>query len=152
MALKIQQEPFSRWCREAVPLFEEHWLEVGTDRDKIKLNVDFEKFFALERLRVLASFSARLDEALIGYAVFICSPHLHYKDHVVAFADIIFVSAEYRKTTGAGLGLIRFAERTLRSQGVSKVVYHMKLDHDFMPVLHKCGYEDRERMAEKLLI
>jgi len=152
MSLRIQEEPFSKWCREAVPLFEDHWREVGVDREKIKLNVDFEKFFALERLRALASFSVRLDGVLIGYAVFICSPHLHYKDHVVAFADIIFVSTEHRKTTGAGLGLIRFAERTLRGQGVAKIVYHIKLDHDFMPVLHKLGYEDRERMAEKLLI
>lgn len=152
MALKIQEEPFSRWCREAVPLFEDHWREVGVDRDKIVLSIDFERLFLLERSRALSGFTARLDGKLAGYALFLCCPHLHYKEAVFAYADVIYVAPEYRRTTGAGLGLIRFAERTLRGQGVAKIVYHIKLDHDFMPIMKKLGYEDRERMVEKLLI
>lgn len=152
MSFKISEEPFSRWCREAVPLFEEHWREVGVDRDKIVLSVDFERLLLLERSRALCGFTARVDTRLIGYAMFLCSPHLHYKEALFAYADVIYVVPECRRTTGAGLSLIRYAERALRGQGVAKIVYHIKLDHDFMPVLHKLGYADRERMVEKLLI
>ncbi len=152
MSLRIQEEPFSKWCREAVPLFEDHWREVGVDRDKIMLSIDFERLFLLERSRALSGFTARVDTRLIGYALFLCSRHLHYKEALYAYADVIYVAPEHRKSTGAGLGLIRFAERTLRGQGVAKIVYHIKLDHDFMPVMQKLGYEERERMVEKLLI
>ncbi len=157
--MRISEEPFSRWCREAVDggLFEAHWREIGRDREKIQLEPDFDKFHSLERIGALVCFSAREDGtgagkgALLGYAVYLCTSHLHYKSHRFAYADMIYLVPEARAGWN-GANLVRFAERALAARGVSKIIYHLKLSHDFSPLLERLGYEPSEKLLEKLLV
>lgn len=142
-------EPFSSWMREGVPLFEAHWLEIGRHRDKILLKPAFDRFVALEKAGVLHSMTARIgDGSLIGYAVFMVMPHLHYADDVFAYNDMVYL----QRKRGYALGFIRFCEQVLRTRGVSKITYHVKVSKDFGPLLIRMGYEAAETLYEKLVL
>ena len=152
-ALSIQAEPFSRLCREAIQrgLFEAHWREVGMFRDRIVLEPDFEKSFQLERAQCLASYSVRdAGGVLVGYAVYICATATHYRSHVCGSCDVLYLAPEHRGG-GTAVRLLRMAERDLVARGVSKVVYHFKLEHDQQALMRRLGYEPTETLYEKVV-
>lgn len=153
MAIDIKAEPFSRWCREAVErgLFEAHWQEVGRYKDKIALEPDFEKFSLLERMQLLPCFSARKGGELVGYAIYVCTPALHYKSHVCALCDAIYVVPEHRPS-GAGPKMMQLARAELKGRGLSKIVYHFKREHDHPRLMAQLGCEPSETLYEDLLI
>lgn len=151
--MRLEQEPLTRWCREAVEagLFEAHWREVESDLDRFPLEPDFEKFFALERAGVLVSFTAREERGgLAGYAIYFASPPLHHKSSVFAYCDSVYLAPEQRRGR-AGIDLLRVAERVLVARGVAKIVYPVKLHHDWGPVLERLGYAAAEQLYAKVV-
>ena len=148
--MKYQAEPFSRWMREALEggLFEAHWREVGAFIEEIPLEVDFEKFLALERAQVLACFTARDDAGkLAGYAIMICAPSLNHKESVFAQSQAIYISPEHR---GHGAQLLWLVERELRGRGVDVFVFMTKPGR-MTQLLEATGYRPIETAMAKLL-
>lgn len=149
----IAAEAVSRWIREAAPLFAAHWAEVrsAADRARMPLAVDHVRYAALETAGLLAAWTARTaDGALVGYNVFILMAHPHYAGILFAQNDVIYVAPEHRGG-GAGLGLIRAARRGLKARGVDRWSYHVKLGHDFGPVLDLMGMAPVETVWEGAL-
>lgn len=149
--MKCQLEAFSRWMREAVErgMFEAQWREVGENLEEIPLEPDFEKLLQLERIGMLASFTARTDEGeLAGYALIVCAPHIFYKSHAFAFSQVIYIAPEHR---GRGSDLIVVIERELRGRGASKVFFMTKDSTDFGRIFEALGYARSETSWGKLL-
>jgi hypothetical protein len=56
-----------------------HWLEIGLDQEAVPLTVDWDAYARKERAGTWRVFTARRDDALIGYIAF----HLHKPDRYV---------------------------------------------------------------------
>lgn len=148
--ITIQCETYLDAIKELRPLFEEHWEEVAINKEKIKLNPDYSKYEQMQASGILALFTARDEGRLIGYSVFFMIPHMHYRDHMFAMNDIIFLLPEYRGTM-AGADLVQFAEKELKGVGVSYITYHFKTHLPFGKGLEFLGYEHCENMFGKYI-
>lgn len=131
---------------EIQPLLEAHWREIAHYQD-IALKPDWDFYRQAKTVRV---YTARADGTLIGYGVFFVSHNKHYMGSLQAVQDILFVAPEYRGRT-VGPRLIRFCEDMLREEGAQCVYHHVKVAHDFGPLLRAMGYEEVDTIWAKRL-
>lgn len=150
MTVTYQQEFLLSVEDEIKPLLEEHWNEIATNKHIIKLNPDWEIYHQLEQKGTLSIFTAREDGKLIGYFVTTTMANIHYKDHLFATNDIIFIKEEYRKGF-TGIRLIKFAEKSLKQDGVSVLIINTKIHKPFDKLLLWLNYKHIENVYSKLL-
>jgi len=148
--ITYQQEFLYQTEDDCQSLIELHWKEVALNQKQIKLNPDWEAYHNLESQGKLKIFTAREGNLLVGYFVVILSTNLHYKDHVFATNDIIYLHKGYRKGF-AGIRLIKFAESCLREDGVSVLTINTKVHRPFDKVLSRLKFNPIERVYSKYL-
>jgi GNAT superfamily N-acetyltransferase len=148
--LKYQQEFLSQVELDIQTLIELHWEEIALNQDKIKLNPDWNAYHNLETEGKLKIFTARDSDKLVGYFVVILGTNIHYKDHVFASNDIIYLHKDYRKGF-AGVRLIKFAERCLREDNVSVLTINTKVHQPFDKLLDRLKFSKIERVYSKYL-
>ena len=144
-----QHENYGNVREDIKPLIIKHWEEIALNQDIIELNPDWDAYGQLDASGSLRVFTVRDDELLVGYFVVIVSRSLHYKDHLFANNDIIFVLPEYRKGT-TGIKLIDFAERELEAEGVRLLNINTKDHQSFDAILQRRGYQMIERVYSKV--
>ena len=127
-----------------------HWQEIALNKEKIKLNPDWDAYEELERRGALKISTSRKNGELIGYLDVLCSKNLHYKDHVFASNDVIYLHPDHRKGF-TGIKLIKFAERCLKEDGVSVLAINTKVHRPFDKVLEFLGFNLTERLYSKYL-
>lgn len=143
-------EDFHKVKEEAQPLLELHWDEIAVHKDKIKLNPDWEKVEALSKEGKLGVYTVRDNGVLVGYFAVIADTSLHYRDHIFAHNDVIFIKKEYRNRK-IGFGLIDFAERDLKRKGVSLLLVNTKVHQPFDELMLGMGYDLMERLYSKYI-
>lgn len=131
------------------PLLAEHWREIAHFED-IPLNPRKDMYFRLDAAGKLRIYTARFDGKLIGYVVFVVDHDIHYADSVQAKQDVLFLHPDFRNA-GTGFDLIEFADNQLRAEGVQCVYHHVKVAHNFAPLLATMGYEKVETIHVKRL-
>ena len=99
---------------------------------------------------MLRTVTCRADGKLIGYIVFIVSPHLHYKSCKTAIEDIYFVKKEYRKGR-VGIRLFQYAEKVLKEREVKRIVMHTKVHLDNSKLFEYLGYKWTDKVFSKML-
>jgi GNAT superfamily N-acetyltransferase len=135
--------------KEVMPLLEKHWEEIAHDKT-IPLDIDWVKYAAMWKSGAMTICTARDDTKLVGYSVFFTHTHMHYKGHKFALQDILFVDPESRNSR-IGIQLIKFSEEILKLNGVHVVLHHMKVAHDFSPIMERLGYDFMEKIYSKRL-
>jgi hypothetical protein len=147
----FQQEPLTpAFWHEVQPLLSAHWVEIATHPD-ITLDPIREKYESLQASDLLRIYTARdRNGNLIGYAVYIVGPHLHYRDSLCASQDVLFV-AKHARHGSMGTRLITYADNALWADGVQNVFQHVKVDHDFGRLLERLGYTQVEKIYAKRL-
>ena len=148
--LKYQQEFLSQVQTECQSLIELHWEEIALNKDSIKLNPDWDAYYSLEDQGKLKIFTARDGNTLVGYFVVILGNNIHYKDHLFANNDIIYLHKDFRKGF-AGVRLIKFAEACLKEDGVSVLTINTKIHQPFDKVLERLKFKPIERVYSKYL-
>ena len=148
--ITYQVESLSNVLEEMKPLLQMHWEEVALYKDTIKLNPDYDKYQELEDAGILRIATARDGEALIGYFITMSQPHIHYKDHIYAVNDILYLSEEYRGATVA-VGLFQFAEQDLKDLGVDVLIISMKTAKPFDALCEALGHTCVERTYSKFI-
>ena len=148
MTVSFAQEFLDDVIDEIKPLLVLHWAEIAVRQERIKLNPDWPKYEALEAQGALRIFTARELGQLVGYFVTIVGPGLHYKDHLFAENDVIFLKSSHRKGL-TGVKLMKFAEACLRQDGVSVLQINTKTHQAFDPILKRLGFECFERNYSK---
>lgn len=143
-------EKVSDLQEEVQPLLDLHWEQIALNKDKIKLNPDWQRYIALNEAGLLFCYSAREDKKLVGYFVVIASTSMHYSDHTFGICDIIFIHPDYRGGS-AGIKLIKFAEAHLKSIGVSTLAINTKLHAPFDALLDRLQYTCIERVFCKYI-
>ena len=150
MPLKYQQEFLSQVQTECQSLIELHWEEIALNKDNIKLNPDWDAYYSLEDQGKLKIFTARDGNTLVGYFVVILGNNIHYKDHLFASNDILYLHKDFRKGF-AGIRLIKFAEVCLKEDGVSVLTINTKIHQPFDKVLERLKFKPIERVYSKYL-
>ena len=151
MALEFKQEFINDVKAEIVNLIDLHWEEIALNKDVIKLNPDWKSYYNLEDNNKLKIFTARYDNALIGYFIVIIYVNLHYKDHLFASNDILYLHPDYRKGF-AGIKLIKYAEQCIKEDGVSVMTINVKEHKSFGLVLERLKFNAIETVYSKVLI
>ncbi len=152
--ITFRQEPggpdmVENFIDEAMPLFEDHYLEIAKYKD-VPLDIDVTVYKVLEELGKLRVFTARDDDLLVGYAIYTVSPHPHYKGTIHAIQDILYLTPSYRKGR-LGMKLISYADDRLQKEGAQVVTQHVKVYADFGGILELLGYEKMEHIWVKRL-
>lgn len=149
--ITYQQESLATCKADAIPLLEKHWEEIALNKEKIKLNPDWKAYADLEDADILKIFTAREDgKKLVGYFVVFVKAHIHYKDHLFAYNDILFVDEDYRKGF-TSVRLMKFAEKCLKVDGVEVMVVNTKRHKPFDSLLIWLGYKHVENLYSKVL-
>ena len=146
-----RQEFLAQVKNEIQELLVMHYDEIALDKDVIKLNPDWKIYQEAEDKGALKGFTARENGKLVGYFVLIVSRNMHYKDHLFAYNDIIFIHPEHRKGFAA-MKLIKFAEKCLKEDGVSIMTINSKCHKPFDGLLDRMMYKHIENVYRKRLI
>lgn len=150
LKIDYQQEFLNQVRSDAEPLIKLHWDEIALNQDKIKLNPDWEAYQKLEDDNRLKIFTARNGKQLVGYFVVLLGANIHYKDHIFASNDIIYLHKDYRKGF-VGIRLIKFAEKCLKDDGVSVLLINTKIHRPFDKLLERLKFKPIERVYSKFI-
>ena len=128
-----------RFIAEAGPMLEKHYQEIE-DHHNTPLDIDVDKYRAVEQMQNLRLFTVRNDGELVGYAIFILMEHMHSKDRILAVSDALFLAPEWRKGR-IGVNIIKFSDKLLAQEGVDVVWRNVTVGLDYSAVLDYLGYE-----------
>ena len=105
-------------------LLEEHYLEVATNPDLMRLAPAWEAYSRLQDDGALVALAAVRGDELIGYSIGMVVRHLHY-DLLVYQNDVLFVAAPHRKSR-LGRQLIDASEAAAKDRGARAALWHAK--------------------------
>lgn len=135
---------------ESTPLLEAHYRELAHYQD-IPLDPDYERYYEAQRHGALRIYTARSQKFLIGYAVYVVRPGVHYRGSIQAIEDVIYLEENSRGFM-AGVRLLKFADECLKGEGVQVVHHHQKLRHPALGrILERQGYEAMDVIWTKRL-
>ena len=146
--VNYQQEFLTSVVDDIKPLIKSHWDEIALNQDRIKLNPDWDAYQNFEDQDRLRIFTARDKDELVGYFVVIIGVNIHYKDHLFASNDIIYLSPNHRKGF-TGIRLIKFAEKCLREDGISVLTINTKVHQPFDKLMDFLKFNNIERVYSK---
>jgi len=144
----IVEDPatFIEEMREIIPV---HYDELCVTKD-FPLAPDYEAYGRLYNAGMLKCITARDEDGLVGYVIFIVQPHLHYMTCKTAFEDIYYLKKEHRLGR-TGIRLFQFAEEALRADGVNRVIFHTKVHLDNSRLFEYLGYKHTDKLYTKIL-
>lgn len=146
----VQLEDFFEVKEECDSLIKQHWDEVAFNKESIPLNPDWDFYSAIYLNGYLGIYTVRKGSLLVGYLTIIARPHHHYKDHIYAVSDLIFLHKDHRKGL-AGYKLLKFAEEDLKDKGVSVTNLSCTTNKDLEPLFTRLGYTLAEKVYSKHL-
>lgn len=132
----IRQESFAALYEELLPIFREHWVNLGPYRDKMPLSPDRELYGFLEKTGALLMLTARHEGELLGYIIIVVKKGLHYSTTLQAITDIPYVKNAVRGR-GVGVKLFLAAQEELKARGVGPWFASLKIGSHLEPSMHK---------------
>lgn len=148
--MQFAEETYYQVVEDIKPLIKQHWEQIAVNKDKIKLNPDWQAYEDLNLAGHLKIYTARDNGKLVGYFIVGVSTHIHYKDHKFANNDILFVQPNSRAGM-TGYKLINFAEQQLKKLGVSVININTKTHAPFDKLLERMGYDLTEKNFGKYI-
>jgi len=149
MTVTYQTEDPAEFIEALKGVLPEHYDELCVTKD-FPLMPDYEAYGRLHVAGMLRCITVREDNELIGYAIFIVHPHLHYRSCITAFEDIYFLKKEHRKGR-VGIRLFQFTEDVLKKEGVHRIIMHTKIHMDNTRLFEYLGYKLTDKLFTKIL-
>ena len=149
MIINYVVEDPATFIEELKGILPDHYDELCVTKD-FPLAPDYEAYGKLYNAGMLRCITARSEEGLVGYVIFIVQPHLHYRTCRTAFEDIYFLKKEYRLGR-TGIRLFQFAEEALRADGVNRIIFHTKVHLDNSRLFEYLGYKHTDKLYTKIL-
>ncbi len=148
--IKYQREDFNVVRHEVDELVHKNWEDTGFSKHGLKLNPDWDVYEAIDRAGLLGVYTVRKQDSLIGYLVVVVRKHPHYKDHIFASNDILFIDKEHRKGL-VGYFLVKYVVEDLKKLGASVLMFNTTVDKPYDPILNRLGFEPAEKLYMKFL-
>lgn len=138
-------------CRKKMEwLFAMHFEEVGTYKDKLKLNINDDEYSRLASNGNLLIITVREGEKIVGYHWSFIRYHSRFKDSLTAITDVFFLHPDYRKGRN-GINLFKFVEKTWKELGVKRAITSSKVNHDKSKIFEYLGWDRQEIIYTKYL-
>lgn len=135
---------------EMLPLLKRHWREIALNHADVPLDIDHERYDAMDKSGSLHILTCRRAGLLIGYHVAIVSGHLHYKSTLHGITDVYYIAPECRHGV-TGMRMFQAVERELKKLGVRKLFTATKLHLDQGTLFERLGYKPVERLYAKII-
>ena len=149
MTVRYIVEDPATFIEELKQIIPAHYDELCVAKD-FPLEPDWEAYGRIYVAGMLRCVTARTEDELVGYALFIVQPHIHYRTCKTAFEDVYFLKKEYRLGR-TGIRLFQFAEEVLRADGVNRVIMHTKIHVDNSRLFEYLGYKYTDKLYTKIL-
>lgn len=149
MTIQYVVEDPATFIEELKEIIPAHYDELCVTKD-FPLMPDYEAYGRLYMAGMLKCITARSEEGLVGYVIFLVQPHLHYMTCKTAFEDIYFLKKEHRLGR-TGIRLFQFAEEALRADGVNRIIFHTKVHLDNSRLFEYLGYKHTDKLYTKIL-
>jgi hypothetical protein len=149
MTVRYIVEDPATFIEELKQIIPAHYDELCVAKD-FPLEPDWEAYGRIYVAGMLRCITARTEDELVGYALFIVQPHIHYRTCKTAFEDVYFLKKEYRLGR-TGIRLFQFAEEVLRADGVNRVIMHTKIHVDNSRLFEYLGYKYTDKLYTKIL-
>jgi hypothetical protein len=155
-----QVESFTAIARDLPLLFERHWQELGTHKDQIPLDPDWDRYFLLAQTGTLRVRTARVDGVLAGYIFNLVGPGLHYRSTLHAEIEMFWLDPVYRGMGVVGMNhwfvmdWFRDNDEDLRALGVKRISVAVKngyRDGRVAVVFKRLGYLPVETVLSRML-
>jgi len=126
-------------------------MELCVNREKLKIDMDRDKYSLLESANALYLLAARRARTLVGYLFAFVLPHFHYKSSgEVALTDMYWVRPEERN--GIGRKLFDRFESDMRKRGtVVQLVTSCKVSHDHTRFFELLGWQHTDNTLVRFL-
>jgi L-amino acid N-acyltransferase YncA len=134
-------EPVTEVWDEAVSLTQANHGETGV-LDEGPFDPQAESYVNLDTTGLLRLFTMRDEGVLVGYQVFIVSPHLHYPSMLWASQDVVYVAPRCRGR--AAVRFMRWVDEQLKNEGAHVILRHVSRKLDFHRTLERMGYYEQE--------
>lgn len=115
--ITVQMENFTCHQEEFKKLLPLHWDELALNKDKVKLDPQYNIYLKKEADGELFLASVRHNGNIIGYYCAFIGRALHYKSMLTCTPDIYFIHPAYRKQN-VGTQLFDFVKAELKRRGV----------------------------------
>lgn len=142
--IQFKKEEGRSFFYEAQDLFKKHYDEIAERQDVIKFEPNVEKYAELYEKGWIEVHTVRDDERLVGYAVWMVFPHLHYKSSVTASSDILYLAPECRKGF-TGIQFLRWTTQEIKKRNPQRILFHVKPFLDYSPILERLGAKYLEK-------
>lgn len=148
--ISFHVEKLADVVEELKPFVPIHWAELGLTKDEIPVDMDWQRYLAMEEKGNLHMTIVRDSGKVIGYQFTLVGGHLHYKSSKHAMVDLYFLLPEYRKGM-TGIKMFKYAEAELKKIGCVKIITGCKLFFDHTRIFEHLGYEKSDYQFIKLL-
>jgi|ERR1019366_3338694 GNAT superfamily N-acetyltransferase len=120
-----QREHFSDILPQIKQLVPQHGIDAGI----VGLDVDYDKFIAIEVAGNLLCVTARVENKLVGYAIAMASTDLHRRHVIQLSLQDYYVIEEFRKR-GVAIRLFKELEKMLTGSKIESMHVDSKLKYD----------------------
>ena len=148
MEIKYEDVNAIDFIPEMEKIFPEHYEELCVTKE-YPYEPNYEAYRNLANAGMLRTITCRADGELIGYIIFIVTPHLHYKSCITASEDVYFIKKEYRKGR-IGIKLFQYAEKVLKDRGINRIVLHTKVHLDNSRLFEYLDYKQTDKIYTKI--
>lgn len=147
--ITYQEEDPESFLLSAVPMLEVHHAESNM-LEGVPFDPDYEAYKRAYDAGFLLCVTCRDNEDIVGFVVFLITPNLYSKKHVIAVEDMYYVKPEYRKGFIA-IKILKFAENLLALRGVTTISIGCKAHSDQTRLYERLGYRYTEKHFSKLV-
>ena len=145
--MEFQTEVFDEeFGGEWVDLARQNWQEFAELCPAF--DPDMERFYMLEEVGCLRTFSMRDRTKLVGYLIYVVARHPYDPQRVVADEINWYIHPDYRRGRNA-IRFLRYAEDRLREDGVDAVTHHSTVGRDLGSFYERYGYRVMETLYVK---
>ena len=126
-----------------------HYEELCVSKE-FPFDPDWDAYDRFAQAGMLRTITVRNDGELIGYMAFFIQPNPHYKSCKMAYEDVYYLKAEYRKGR-VGIKMFQYAEEALKKIGVNRILIHTKVHLDNSRLLEYLGYSWTDKIYAKTI-
>lgn len=151
MNYTLQEEKFAPFFADGQELFKIHHAELALNQEKIRMDLDAERYQRLEDVGMLFILTVRKIGKIVGYLVAFPMTHMHYKSAgLMALTDMYFIHPEHR--SGVGVKLFTEFERRMRERGCVQIMTGCKRHQDHTRMFEALGWTNSDLTFVKVLV
>lgn len=148
--ITYQVEKWNDCIAEMLEYEVDHWMELGLEHQDVPQDINFDLYAQMCNAGSLHVVTCRENGHIIGYHITFVKTHPHYQSTLHGHVDLYYLKPEYRKSK-IGVRMFKFAEESLKSIGVKKLITPTKKHLHHGALFEGLGFKEVESVYTKIL-